>query len=305
MKNIYYASCGAGTIHACRWEPDGKPKGIVQIIHGIAEHAKRYDRFARFLCQHGYLVVAEDHMGHGESADKGSTLGYFHGGWFCAVKDSMRLLNATKREYPGVPYVLFGHSMGSFMARTILQEYPDSGIAGCIICGTGWMPRSILRAGPLISTKVAKSGGESEPSPKLQKIVFGGYNKKVEHVRTEFDWLTRDNEIVDEYIADPKCGFVATAGLLRDMLSGMIHIQEKGNLKKMQKDMPVLFIAGGDDPVGNYGKGVQKTAQMFEKVGMLQVNSRIYPLCRHEILNELNYLEIYDDVIEWLQKTFE
>ena len=165
--------------------------------------------------------------------------------------------------------------------------------------------RSVLRAGLLISTKVAKSGGESEPSPKLQKIVFGGYNKKVEHVRTEFDWLTRDNEIVDEYIADPKCGFVATAGLLRDMLSGMIHIQEKGNLKKMQKDLPVLFIAGGDDPVGNYGKGVQKTAQMFEKVGMLQVNSRIYPLCRHEILNELNYLEIYDDVIEWLQKTFE
>ena len=142
----YFASCGAGKIHYCRWTPEGEVKAVLQIIHGIAELAERYDAFARYLNSLGYLVVAEDHMGHGQSLNGDGLQGYFHGGWFYAVADTYHLMEETRKEYPDIPYILFGHSMGSFMARTILCKYPDSGISAAIICGTGWQPTFALPA---------------------------------------------------------------------------------------------------------------------------------------------------------------
>ena len=289
-------------IHCCRWMPEEQPKAVVQIVHGIAEFVERYDDFARFLNSQGYLVVAEDHMGHGQSIGKEGIRGYFHGGWFAAVEDTMQLMKDTMAEFPGVPYVLFGHSMGSFMARTILAKYPGSGISAAVICGTGWQPGAVLRLGKTLGKLVCSRGGEEKPNEKLQGIVFGSYNKRVEHPRTPYDWLTRDAKIVDDYIAHPLCGFTASAGLLRDMLSGMEYIQDKKNLAQMKKDLPVLLIAGEDDPVGNYGKGVELTAEAFRKAGMEQVDVKIYPLCRHEILNEINKEEIYRDVVRWMEK---
>ena len=144
MEHFYYPSQGRGQLHGCRWLPDGEVRGIVQIVHGIAEYVERYDEFARYLNGLGYLVVAEDHMGHGGSVGESETKGYFHGGWFTAVADTYRLLETTHQAYPEVPYVLFGHSMGSFMTRTILEKYPDSGISACVICGTGWQPQALL-----------------------------------------------------------------------------------------------------------------------------------------------------------------
>ena len=146
MRDIYYSSCGIGQIHACSWEPDGKPLGVVQIVHGIAEYAQRYDAFARYLNTQGYLVVAEDHMGHGKSADSGIK-GYFHGGWFAAVEDTYQLLKDTRKEFPAIPYYLFGHSMGSFMTRTLLAEHPESTLSGCILSGTGWIAQPVLQTG--------------------------------------------------------------------------------------------------------------------------------------------------------------
>ncbi len=300
-QDLYYASCGIGRIHYCKWVPEGQPKAVLQIIHGIAEHVMRYSDFAEFLNQNGILVVAEDHMGHGQSVGNQGIQGYFHGGWFAAVEDSYHLMQRTREEYPEIPYILFGHSMGSFMTRTILEKYPDSGIDGAIICGTGWQPYMLLNSAKLVTKRFCQSIGEQTPSKKLQEILFGGFNHKVEHQRTEFDWLSRDDRIVDEYIRDPQCGFVVTAGLFRDLLAGMSYVQDKNNLKFMRKDLPVLFIAGGDDPVGAYGKGVQKSAEAFRTCGMQHVGVKLYPLCRHEILNEINREEIYDDVLEWIR----
>lgn len=302
IRNDYYTSCGAGNIRVRCWEPDVTPCGVVQIVHGIAEHVERYDVFADYLNTLGYLVVAQDHMGHGKSGDDSLARGYFHGGWFAAADDTYHLLRSTMENYPGVPYILFGHSMGSFLVRTILARYPDSGIDGCIICGTGWMPDAVLSLGKTVSNAVCKLRGAQKPSNLLQTMMFGSYNKRVEHPRTSFDWLTRDNQIVDAYIADPNCGFVASAGLVRDMMTGMQFIQKPKTLSKMNRDLPVLFIAGGDDPVGNYGAGVLRAAEEFEKAWMKQVSSKIYPLCRHEILNELNKAEIYRDISNWIQK---
>ncbi len=299
-EDFWYASQGMGKIHGHRWLPQGEPKAVLQIVHGIAEFVERYDEFARYLTRLGYVVVAEDHMGHGQSINGGGIRGYFHGGWFTAVEDTYRLLQDTKAQYPNIPYVLFGHSMGSFMARTILCRYPDSGISAAIVCGTGWQPAFALPALCKTMELVCSRGDETKPNQTLQNLVFGSYNRKVEHPRTPYDWLSRDADIVDAYIAHPLCGFTASAGLLRDLVQGIHFVEQPNHLAAMRKNLPVFFIAGGDDPVGNYGKGVQKTAEAFRKAGLTDVSVRIYPLCRHEILNEINRQEIFEDISQWL-----
>ena len=301
--DFYYDSLGGGKIHACRWTPDGEVKAIVQFVHGIAEYALRYDDFANHLNSNGILVVAEDHMGHGGSICDATPMGCFAGGWHTAVKDTYRLLKNTMEEFPDVPYILFGHSMGSFMARTILAKYPDSGISGAIICGSAWMPGAVIGAGKALASMICKKDGEKNFSPFLQKMMFGSYNKKIEHPRTPCDWLTRDQRIVDEYVADPLCGFIPSAGLARDMMTGLQYIQDGRNLTAMKKDLPVFFIAGGDDPVGSYGTGVKRCAEEFKKHGMERVDLKLYPLCRHEIHNEINRQKVYEDVLKWIEKT--
>ncbi len=300
LRTDYEFPSGGGKIHCCRWTPDGEIKAVVQIVHGIAEHVARYDAFASYLNSQGILVVGEDHMGHGQSVN--GVQGYFPGGWFAAVDDTCRLLRDTMAEFPGVPYVLLGHSMGSFMTRTILAKYPDSGISAAILCGTGWQPRALLSAGYALCKWVCKKNGEKTPSAKLQNLVFGGYNRRVEHPRTKFDWLNRDAKQVDAYLADPLCGFVATASLLRDMLTGIRYIEQPENLNRMKKTLPVLFVSGGDDPVGSYGDGVKKTEQAFRKAGVSDVTVRLYPLGRHEILNEINRGDVYRDIDSWLSE---
>ena len=304
-EDFWYDSKGAGKIHGCRWTPKESPKAVVQIVHGIAEFVERYDEFAAYLNGLGFLVVAEDHMGHGQSVGENGIQGYFHGGWFTAVEDTMTLLRETQAAYPDIPYVLFGHSMGSFMARTILCKYPDSGISAAVICGTGWQPAALLPPVTRFIEAVCRKDGEDKPSAFLENLVFGSYNKRVEHPRTAYDWLSRDAKIVDAYIAHPMCGFTPTAGLLREMMKGLTYIEKPAHLEAMKKDLPVFFVAGGDDPVGSYGKGVRHTVSEFKKAGMTDVSCRIYPLCRHEILNEINRQEIFEDIGGWILKKVE
>ena len=302
-EDFWYDSKGAGKIHGCRWTPEESPRAVVQIVHGIAEFIERYDEFAAYLNGLGFLVVAEDHMGHGQSVGENGIQGYFHGGWFTAVEDTLTLLRETQAAYPDIPYVLFGHSMGSFMARTILCKYPDSGISAAVICGTGWQPAALLPPVARFIEAVCRKDGEDQPSAFLENLVFGSYNKRVEHPRTAYDWLSRDAKIVDAYIAHPMCGFTPTAGLLREMMKGLTYIEKPAHLEAMKKDLPVFFVAGGDDPVGSYGKGVKRAVGEFKKAGMTDVSCRIYPLCRHEILNEINRQEIFEDIGGWvLQK---
>lgn len=301
MEERWYPSKGTGQIHACAWLPEGEVRAVVQIVHGIAEFVERYEDFAKFLNQQGFLVVAEDHMGHGQSINNGGIQGYFHGGWFTAVEDTVQLAADTMDQYPDVPYILFGHSMGSFMARTILCKYPELPLKAAILCGTGWQPTVALPALIRVVEGICQKTGETVPSEKLQNLVFGSYNRKVEHPRTPFDWICRDKKVVDAYIAHPLCGFTATCGLLRELMKGIYYIQQPRNLQNMRKDLPVFFIAGGDDPVGNYGKGVRQAVRAFQKAGLQDVSVRIYPLCRHEILNEINKDEIFEDVLQWIE----
>ena len=302
-KHIFFDSCGEGKIHVCRWEPKTEPCAVVQILHGIADYAERYGEFAKYLTDMGFLVVAEDHMGHGRSVGENGVKGYFTGGWFRAVDDAYALLKSIREEFPGLPYVLFGHSMGSFMAQTILQKHPDNSIDACILCGSGWQPEVALSAGIRLSATACRLYGEKNPSPRLMKLVFGAYNLRVEHPRTPYDWVSRNNRVVDALIDDPLCSHAVTAGLMRDMLTGITFIQSQENLRCIRKDLPVLLISGGDDPVGTYGDGVRKIAENYQQAGVQSVTTKIYPLCRHEILNEINKNEVFNDIAKWIIKT--
>ncbi|MBQ8236779.1 MAG: alpha/beta hydrolase [Oscillospiraceae bacterium] len=298
---LFYRSRGGGLICGYRWLPEGAPKAVVQIVHGVAEYAARYAHFAAFLNSQGILVVAQDHMGHGESISGAAPQGYFSGGWFAAVDDTYQLYLDTRKLYPGIPYVIFGHSMGSYITRSILARYPDSGIDAAVICGTGWMNPIAIRASRLTAEMVCLGNGERTPSPLLHKLMFGILNAGIRNPRTENDWLSRDEKQVDAYTADPLCGFAPTGGLVRDMMEGFAYVQRPDTLERMKKDLPVLFIAGGDDAVGDCGKGVERAAAEFRRSGMQRVSCKLYPGARHEILNEINKEAVYEDTVAWIK----
>ena len=300
MEEFYLASNGAGRIHCGLWEPEGTARAVVQIIHGIAEHIGRYEQFARFLTQRGIVVCADDHMGHGLSVEAGGTYGYFSGGWMAAVADERALYEEMKRRYSGLPYIMLGHSMGSFLLRTYLYTYPGE-LTGAIISGTGWQPKAALKAGLALCRLEQLRLGETGCSGLLKELMFGAYNKKFKPNRTPNDWICSDEAVVDAYTNDDLCGFDATVGLARDMLTGISMNQEPENLRKMDKDLPVLFVSGMQDPVGAMGEGVLHCIDAFKRAGLRNVTIRLYPEGRHEMLNEVNRTEVYADVLAWLE----
>ena len=300
MEEFYLASNGAGRIHCGLWLPEGEPRAVVQIIHGIAEHIGRYEHFARFLTQRGFAVCADDHMGHGLSVENGGVFGYFSGGWMAAVRDERSVFEEMKKRFPALPYFMLGHSMGSFLLRTYLYTYPGE-LTGAIISGTGWQPELALSAGLALCRLEQLRIGETGRSKLLKELMFGAYNKKFSPNRTPNDWICSDEAVVDAYTGDPLCGFDATVGLTRDMLTGISMNQKKENLAKMDKTLPVLFVSGMQDPVGAMGEGVLRTIDAFKRAGLSNVTIRLYPEGRHEMLNETNRTEVYADILGWLE----
>ena len=300
--DTFLSSNGKTNIHVRQCTPDGAIRGIVQIAHGIAEHVERYDAFAQFLAGKGFLVVANDHLGHGQSISSQEDLGFFGetGGWNLAVSDMHKLFEITHEKHSGLPYFLFGHSMGSFLARTYIIRYPDD-LAGAVICGTGQQSGLIVAGGKMMGGMECRKHGPRYKSEKLNAMAFGSYNKGYAEKLTDYDWLSRDPAVVDRYIADPLCGFIPSAGLFTDMMCGLQFIGKAANLTAMKKTLPVLLIAGDKDPVGENGKGVRRVYEMFRKAGMQDVTMKLYPDCRHEILNELNKDEVMSDVDTWLE----
>ena len=297
----FLSSDGQTRLHAMLWLPEGEIRGILQIAHGVAEHIARYDGFARYLCARGIAVAGHDHLGHGKTAENEQELCFFaeKDGWNDVVSDMDQLHKLTAAKYPDVPYFLFGHSMGSFLTRTYIIDHPE-GLKGVVISGTGQNPGAVIAAGKLMAKLEMIDNGPMYHSPTLDKLAFGSYNKKYDHVRTKLDWLTRDEAIVDQYIADPLCGAMATAGMFHDMMGGLQYIWKTENLNKMNKATPVYFMAGDGDPVGNYGEGVKKVYNRFLKVGCKDVKLKLYKDGRHEMLNELNKDEVYADILDWL-----
>ena len=304
FDNFYFlSSTGVNRIRVKTCTPDGAVRGVVQIAHGIAEHVERYADFMSFLAENGFAVAADDHLGHGASIEREEDKGFFaeKDGWWRVVDDLKTVHDTMKEKYPDVPYVFFGHSMGSFLCRTYLIRYPDD-IDAAIISGTGQQSPLLVNSGLLISRLLVKKYGPRGDGKILNDIAFGSYNDRIKFRYTEFDWLSRDEKNVQKYIDDPLCGFVAKCSLYRDMMEGIKFISSKDNAAKMNRNTPVYFMSGAADPVGDYGKGVDKAYRMFCDVGMKDVTERLYPEGRHEMLNEINYLDVYRDIMTWLNE---
>ena len=304
-KEITFPSVtGLTDIRALSWAPKdpSNVKGVVQVEHGMAEHIDRYDGFATYLASNGYAVFADDHIGHGKSVKSDAELGYFGENNYAGdafIEDCKQLQDIAMKEYPNLPYIFFGHSMGSFIARKFSAKYGNT-LTGAIFCGSAYTNP----AAPIaikMAEKIVASKGAFCRSEKLNNLAFMGYNKKTEK-RTGFDWLTRNEEIVDEYIADDKCGFIFTALGFRDLFTLLDSVSQTSWYESVPVELPLFVISGGMDPVGGYGKGVNKFINKLRKTGH-KVSENIYLYGRHEILNETNNDEVFADVLEWIEET--
>ena len=296
----YPSSDGIHTIHAREWVPEGAPRGVVQIVHGVAEHIGRYDPAARFLAAHGYLVCGGDHLGHGLTA--GGKFGYFgpKNGWDLVVRDIRRLRELEGEKHPSLPYVILGHSMGSFLTRTYLIRWPGT-VDGAVLSGTGQEPAPAVAFGKALSGTLCKTKGPDYVSKLVNDLSLGAYNRVFKPNRTPSDWLSRDEAQVDLALADPLCNFMPTVGMFRDMMEGLQFIAGKANLSKMNRDTPVYFLSGDSDPVGSMGKGVRKVEEMFRSAGCKDVTVKLYPGGRHEMFNETNRQEVFQDLLDWIE----
>jgi len=299
----FLSTDGKTQLHGMRWEPDGgSVRAVLQICHGVAEHIARYDAFARYLNSLGIAVVGHDHLGHGLSLPEGGTPVYFgeSNTWNTVVDDIYVLHQRIRLWYPDVPLCIMGHSMGSFLTRTYLIRYPGT-VKAAIIMGTGWQPKAVIAGGMAVAKAVGAVVGENGTSDLVTNLAFGAYNKLFAPNRTSCDWLSADEGNVDAYMADPLCGADATVGLFRQMLSGIRFNQKLSNLRQMDPRIPVLFVAGEKDPVGDCGNGVRRTYQEFRRAGVQDCTLKLYPGLRHEILNEkAQQQQIFEDIGQWL-----
>lgn len=290
-------------INVFKWENTNVDvHGVIQIAHGMAEHILRYEPFCKFLTTNGFIVYGNDHRGHGGTIALVDEKGFFaEKNGFEKVVHDMKLLSDTIRiEHPELPLFLFGHSLGSFLTRRYIQLFHYD-IAGVILSGTGGDKGLIGKIGLQIAKWEAKRRGLRTPSPLLDKLTFGHYNKKFEPARTKFDWLTRDTDIVDQYLEDDLCGFVCTAGLFVDLIYGLEIIHRKEEMNKVPYALPIFLIAGDQDPVGEEGKAVKKVYEQFNR-RCENVELKLYEGARHEVLNEINREEVYADVLQWIHR---
>lgn len=304
FKDVYFdSSNGKNKVRALICVPEGEVKGVIQIAHGIAEHIDRYRDFMEYLAGNGFVVAGDDHLGHGKTMTGEEDKGQFSDkdGWNCVVKDLVSLHDLMVTEYPGINYIVFGHSMGSFLMRTYIADYPSK-YDMAIISGTGHQGKLLVTAGNMIAQNTIKKKGYDSDGTSLNNLSMGGYQKRIKNPRTDCDWLSRDEAQVDKYVADETCGFTAKAGLYADMLKGVKYVTDMNNIRKIRKDKPVLFISGDMDPVGEYGKGVKKAYGCFKKAGIADVTMKLYPEGRHEMLNELNKDEVYKDILDWISE---
>lgn len=288
-------------LHAVEWLPEDNPRAVLQVSHGISEYILRYEPLAEFLTERGFAVVGNDHLGHGMSVAEGTPRLYFGeaGSWNTVVDDLDAVREWEVRKYPGRPYFLLGHSMGSFLARTYLIRYPGT-VNGAILMGTGQMSPALVAAGRAIAAGESWRVGRTHPSPAIEKLAFETYNRAFAPNRTGFDWVSSDSTVVDGYAADPYCGESPSVGLFSEMLGGIAFITKQSNVAKMNRNTPVLFLSGEEDPVGERGRGVRRAYQSFRKAGVRDVDMKLYPGMRHEILNDTCRAEVFRDLAAWL-----
>ncbi len=297
---------GIHKIYAVRYIPDDKSGiiGVLQIMHGMSEHIRRYEKVAEFFVSQGFVVTGNDHLGHGRSVGEDVRYGYFceQDPATVVLRDAHRLKKLTQAQYPDAPYIILGHSMGSMILRNYLSRY-GTGIEGAVIVGTGTLSSGMIRVAKTMVAIQKVLFGPKHISEFLSNATFGSYNKRIDPLRTPMDWLSKDETNVDRYLADPMCGFTFTVngfGMLAELNARNIN---RKNLEKIPKELPLLLASGTEDPVGEYGQAVQETYEMYRDLGIMNVSLKMYEGDRHEILNEADSETVMKDILDWIKES--
>ncbi len=285
------------------WKADNT-KATIHINHGMAEHSLRYDKFARFLNEHGYTVFAQDHRGHGRTKEGDDEEGWFadKDGWRLICSDSYALDRHIMKEYPGVPHFIFGHSMGSFLTRTNIALH-SSDYRAAVIMGTGASKGIVSRVGKRIALRRCKKYGSKHKDEFLNNLAFGSYLRKFDHKREGiYCWLSSDRDEVKKYEDDPDCGYICSSAFYHDLIEGLETANDRELIKRIRKDLPIMFLSGDKDPVGGYSKGVLKAQSLYKESGIKDVRIKLYKDGRHEILNDVMRDEVMDDVLKFYEE---
>ena len=292
---------GKTRIHAIEWEPDTEPVCIVQIVHGMAEYAARYSGLAGYLNGKGILVVGHDHLGHGDSIGPGHPYGYFcpQAAPDTLVEDVHSLRRRMQAQYPQLPYFLLGHSMGSFILRNYLCVHGE-GLAGAVIMGTGMQPKRLLEVSLRLVGLLTALQGPKHRSSLINALSFGSFNRRIRRPSSRMAWLSTDGAQVAKYDADPRCGFTFTLNGFQTLFTLILRLHEKERLEKMRRDLPILFMSGREDPVGDYGRAVEQVYTSFRAMGMKQVSMKLYENDRHELVNESDREMVWSDIGQWV-----
>lgn len=299
---------GESKIHARKWIPEGEIKGVLQLVHGMVEYIERYDEFATFMAERGFLVVGHDHIGHGESVASPDRWGMMKGSHpsDIMVADIYSNFELTKKANPNVPYFILGHSMGSYMLRKFLSVKSDSigGLDGAIIMGTGTVPNVVTAFGLTLISILSVIKGKDSRSELLRDISYDANYKKFDCYGKDFSnsWLSKNVENVEKYYNDDKCTFVFSLNAYKGLIESTRYDNQLKNVQLIRKDLPVLFVSGEDDPVGGMGKGVQVAVDKFKSAGIKDITMKLFKNDRHEILNETDRKEVMEYIYSWIKE---
>lgn len=293
------ASDGA-SLHVNRWSGDAQPRAVVMVAHGMAEHGGRYARLGQALVAAGLELYVHDQRGHGRTAQHG-ILGLYaeHDGWSKVIGDLASLNHHIRQQHPQAPIFLLGHSMGSYIGQAYLMQHSCS-LQGAILSGSNYQPVSLYRSGALVARLERWRQGANGRSALIEFLSFGSFNKAFKPNRTAFDWLSRDPDEVDKYVNDPLCGFRCTNQLWLDLLGGLQNITPVKHLAQIDPDLPLLVVGGARDPVSD-GRRLDDLARALREAGIKDVQLKIYPDARHELLNETNRDEVTAHLLDWLE----
>lgn len=298
-SDFFRSSNGTDNIAYYIYKPAAEPKAVIQITHGMCEFIERYEEFIGFLCNNGFVVCGHDHLGHGKSVLNDDYLGYFapQKGWQYLVKDTVQMSRIIRKQYPEIPLFLIGHSLGSLTARVAVSKcgYLYNGV---ILLGA-LNTKVRLDAVMAMADTVRRASGDMCRSELIEKLVYGYTNIRIDDPANKFGWLTRDDDIVYKFYDDPKCNFIFTVSAFCDLIKLFMYATDKKCIGATPKDKPFLILGGDADPIGQWGKGPRELFEVLDNAGCTAVEMKLYEGARHEVLNEINRNEVYNDILQW------
>ena len=289
-------------IYSYIFKPQGKIRGIIQIVHGITEHMGRYQEFTNYCTNHGFIIYGIDLVGHGKSLYQGHIKGYFgkEGSWENVVNDVYNSYLQIKENYPDLPYYLIGFSLGSFIVRNLMIENRSLKINACLLLGTGYQSPILLKMVKFVVKQNGKKAGEEHSTSLIDNLAFKNYNKKFKDASSNADCLLEDKKARKQYSNDPLCLKHVSAGLFRELLNGMIITND--SKAKIYLQCPVYLLSGKNDAVGEFGKGVNKAATLLLKQGANIKKIKLFENMRHDILHGKNCQEVYAYILDIIEK---